>query len=179
MKNRILLVIATISLLTISSCKDEKKESDKNVDKVVDKSFNIIMDLVVTKDDNFQIYYNEDGSDNYTGDKYVNVDVKGKAESQEIVFKLPEDALPASLRFDLGSNKEQGEIKINAFKMKYFEKVFEAKDTLFFQYFGNNTSIKYIREKAVAVPLINNPTGYDPIFSGTENLKNELKKLTK
>jgi hypothetical protein len=179
MKNKILLVITALSLLTISSCKDDKKESDKKVNKVEDKSFNIIMDVVVTKDDNFQIYYNEDGSDNYTGDKYVNVDVKGKPESQEIVFKLPEDAMPASLRFDVGSNKEQGEIKINAFKMKYFDKVFEAKDTLFFQYFGNNTSIKYIREKAIAVPLVNNPTGYDPIFSGTENLKNELKKLTK
>lgn len=178
MRTKLFSSILIVSSLLFVNCKGENKE-EKEAKPEQDRSFKVTMNMVVPKDDNFQIYFNEDGSDNYPAEQYVNVAVKGKPEMQDIVFKLPEDRLPASLRFDIGSNKEQGEIKILNFKMDYVGQHFEAKDTLFFHYFGNNTSIKYVRDKAIAIPLPNNPSGYDPIFSGTENLKAELKKLTR
>ena len=84
------------------SCKDNKKEEVK-----VDKNFKVAFNAIVTKDDNFQIYYNEDGSIAFEADKYIDVAVKGKNEPQEIVFDLPEDVIPQAFRFDIGSNKEQ------------------------------------------------------------------------
>lgn len=176
MKNKFLTAIL-IASVTLISCKNEKAKEEVKIEE--DKSFNVSMNLIVPKDDNFQIYYNEDGSDLFTAEKYVDVAVKGSDNPQEIVFKLPEEAMPTSLRFDLGSNKEQGEVKINDFKMKYFDKQFIAKDTLFVYYFGNNPQIEYIRDKAIAKPkAIANET-YDPIFTGTEMLKKEIQKLTK
>lgn len=179
MNNKLLLAILVVST-AFFSCKGEKTTENKEEKKVEQNdSFTVTMNLVVQADDNFQIYYNEDGSDIYTADKFVNVDVKGKPEAQEIVFKLPAEAAPASLRFDLGSNKEQKEVKIVDFKMDYFDKHFVAKDTMFVHYFGNNTQIEYIRDKAIAKPKpIPNET-YDPLFTGTEQLKKEIQKLVK
>ena len=173
--NLVLLLLLTVLI----SCKNDKSEINQVQQVEVNKSFNVLMNMIVKEDDNFQIYYNEDGSDVFEGENYVSVDVKGKEEPQEIVFKLPEEALPASLRFDMGSNKNQKEVKIIDFKMKYFEKSFEAKDTLFVYYFGNNNQIDYIRDKAIAIPKPIASETYDPIFTGTEMLKQEIDKLIK
>lgn len=176
MKNKFSVLLLAITM-SIVSCKNEKTTDKETVKVEQDNSFKVVMDLIVEQDDSFQIYYNEDGTNDFSPENYVNVDIKGKPEHQEIVFKLPEDVLPKQLRFDIGSNKEQKEMKIIAFKMEYLDKKFEAKDTLFWNYFGNNTSIKYIREKAIVVPLPNNTEGYDPIFGGTETLSQELTKM--
>jgi hypothetical protein len=176
MKNKTLIAVF-IAALTLISCKEEKAK-EAPVEKV-DNTFYITFNLVVPKDDNFQVYYNEDGSDSFPPENYVDLAIKGSEKPQEIVFKLPENALPASLRFDLGNNKEQGEIKINDFKMKYLDKVFLAKDVSFINYFWSNEQIEYIKDKAIAKskPIDNQP--YDPIFIATELLKIELKKITR
>ena len=81
------------------------------------------------------------------------------------------------LRFDIGSNKEHGSIKINSFKMKYYEKEFTCVAADFWKYFGNNTSINYDKKTATATLITDLPEGFDPIFGGTSNLKDELAKL--
>ena len=176
MRNKILITLF-ISAITLISCKDDKtKEAPEEK---VDKTFNITFNLIVPKDDNFQIYYNGDGSDSFSPESYVDVAVKGSKAPQEITFKLPEDVIPASLRFDLGSNKEQGEIKINDFKMKYLDKVFGAKDVSVINYFWNNPQIEYSKDKAIAKPKPSENEPYDPIFMATELLKIELKKIAR
>lgn len=156
------------------SCKDNKKEEVK-----VDKNFKVAFNAIVTKDDNFQIYYNEDGSIAFEADKYIDVAVKGKNEPQEIVFDLPEDVIPQAFRFDIGSNKEQKGVKFLNFKMKYFDKEFQAKDTLFIYYFGNNEQIDYDRKNAIATPKIIEGQLYDPIFMSKSSLKDEINKMIK
>ncbi len=182
MKSKVFISIFTIFvLLFVSSCKKENSIEGEVKKPKEDKSFNVTMNLVVPKDDNFQIYFNEDGTDIFAPEKYVDVQVKGSAMAQDIVFKLPEDVVPTSFRFDLGSNKEQGEVKINNFRMKYFEKEFVAKDTLFIYYFGYNEQIDYNRKEAIAKPKIlsNKVYVYDPIFIGSEMLKTEIKKIVR
>jgi hypothetical protein len=178
MKNKLLLVFFAI-MLSLTSCKNNKTEVSTEPEIKENKSFIVSMNLVVTKDDNFQIYYNEDGSDVFTAGKYVDVAVKGNVNSQDIIFKLPEDILPTSLRFDLGGNKEQGEVKINDFKLNYSDKTFVAKDTLFVYYFVKNTQVDYDRKLAIAKPKVSSNEIYDPIFTGTNLLKEEIHKLTK
>ena len=176
MKNKTLIAVF-IAALTLISCKDEKvKEAPAPK---VDDSFYITFNLVVQKNDNFQIYYNEDASDSFPPDQYVDVAVKGSEQPQEITFKLPDNTLPASLRFDLGNNKEQGEIKINDFKMKYHDKAFSAPAISFINYFWNTDQIEYNKEKAIAKPKTTGDAPYDPIFLATELLKIELKKITR
>ena len=180
MRNNFIKAVILVLISTFVSCKNDGKKIETTEEKVVvDNKLNVVMNLIVEKDDNFQIYYTEDGSDNFTADKFVNIDVKGSPTAQEIVFKIPEDVLPRQLRFDIGSNKEQKDIKIISFKLKYFDKIFEVQGKDFWVYFGNNTSIKYSRENAIATPLTKNAEGYDPIFGGTSNLTKELDKIIK
>lgn len=180
MKNKLTTAIFILSaVFAISSCKNDKAADKEAAEPKEDKLFTVTMNLVVPKDDHFQLYYNEDGSDLYTPDKFVDVEVKGSNNPQDVTFKLPEDSFPASFRFDLGSNKEQGEVKINEFRMKYLDKNFSAKDTLFIYYFGYNQQIDYNRAKAIAKPKPIANEIYDPIFGGTEMLKAEIKKMVK
>ena len=179
MKNKIKNLIVVVTLVFVSCKNDSKTNSAEAPKEEVNKSFNVIVDMVVKKDDNFQIYYNEDGSQAFTADKLINVDVKGSDTPQEITFKLPKDVLPTNLRFDLGSNKMQDEIKMVNFRMKYLDKTFEAKDSILDFYFGYNAQIKY--DKKTSIAKINAPTGelYDPIFIAKSNLQEELKKMVK
>jgi len=58
-----------------TSCKDDKSEQ---TDAVIEEApFTITVNAVVDKDSEFQIYYNEDGSENYPAEQYVNVVIKG------------------------------------------------------------------------------------------------------
>lgn len=180
MKKSRFLIASLIIAVVFTACKNDKAaETETAAKPEANDFFKITMNMVVPKDDHFQIYYNEDGSDLYPADKFVDVEIKGSETAQDIVFKLPNEAVPASLRFDLGSNKDQGAVKIDGLKMQYYDKTFTAPGTNFYFYFGNNEQIDYDREKAVATPKILANQIYDPIFTGTETLKKELKNLVK
>lgn len=165
-----------IFMVSFVSCKDGAAE--KKVE-IKDPSVHVLINVLVPKDDNFQIYWNEDGTDNFTSENYVNIDVKGSDKPQLLDFKIPDTFMPKQLRFDIGSNKEQEEIKIISFKLKYFDKAFECPASDFWKYFGNNTSIDYNKESATAKLITNLPEGFDPIFGGTSNIPVELEKLYK
>jgi len=163
--------------ITFISCKNNENEVKPEVLK--DKSLHVLIEAVVPKDDNFQIYWNEDGTDNFTGEYFVNIDIKGSDKPQLLDFKFPDDSMPKQLRFDIGSNKEHEFIKINYFKLKYFDKEFSCQAQDFWKYFGNNTSISYDKKTATSKLITNLPEGFDPIFGGTSNIPLELEKLYK
>lgn len=180
MKNKFIkTVLSLMVVLFITSCKNNEKTETVPEAPKEHKGLIVSMNLIVQEDDLFQIFYTEDGSDNFVGEKCINVNVKGSNQAQEINFNIPEDVFPRQLRFDVGSNKAQKDIKVESFKLKYFDKVFEVPGKDFWYYFGNNTSIKYSKENATATPLPDNPAGYDPIFGGTSNMTKELDKLMK
>lgn len=159
------------------SCKNNEKEVKPEA--VSDKSLHILIEAVVPKDDNFQIYWNEDGTNNFPGKNYVNIDIKGSDKPQLLDFKLPENSMAKQLRFDIGSNKDHEFVKINYFKLKYFGKEFTCQAQDFWKYFGNNTSISYDKKTATSKLITNLPEGFDPIFGGTSNIPLELEKLYK
>lgn len=178
MKTKSLSLFTLIAVIvSLVSCKDGEKETKK--EEVKDPSVHILIEVLVPKGDNFQIYFNEDGTNDFAAENYVNIDVKGSDKPQLLDFKIPDTFMPKQLRFDIGSNKEQEEIKILSFKMKYFDKEFVCQAPDFWKYFGNNTSIAYTKETATAKMITNLPEGFDPIFGGTSNIPLELEKLYK
>ena len=174
-------LIALLTLVIFVSCKDEKnpKTEDAVVAETPKETFKVGLDLVIKKDDSLQIYYKDQGMTDWVFDKCVTKVVKGSDQVQEVIFNLPEDVLPSELRFDMGTNKSQGEVEIKSFKMNYLDKTFVAKDTLFFQYFYPNDQIDYNRSKAIAKPIVKANTPYDPIFISREVLTNEINKIIK
>jgi hypothetical protein len=174
MKGKILLLLfVSISVL---SCKNKEEAQEVQIEEK-DNSFTITVDMVVKKDDNFQIYYMEDVNEPLDPKNYIDVAVKGSENSQEVVFKLPEDVVPANIRFDLGGNKEQEPIKINSFKMNYFDKKFEAKNEAFDFFFGYNQQVTFDKVSSTATMKTQGNEDYDPICIAKPSLHDELKKM--
>ncbi|NMH28389.1 hypothetical protein [Flavobacterium silvaticum] len=173
MKSKILLFV--LLSLSVISCKNKEEQQEPKQEE--NNAFTITVDMIVKKDDSFQIYYMEDVNAPVDPKNYVDVAVKGSDASQAVVFKLPEDVVPANIRFDLGGNENQDPIKINSFKMNYFDKSFEAKNGDIDFFFGYNPQITFDKATATATikKLPNEP--YDPIFIAKTSLQDELKKM--
>lgn len=175
MKRIFFTLIAFVALLT--SCKNDKTEEVKANDEESATGMKVTVEAIVPKDDIFQFFYSEDGSDNYPGDKVVTANVKGDGKVQAIFFNFPEDAFPKALRFDMGGNKEQKNVEFKNVKIEYYNKSIVIKDTLFRYYFYPNEQIKYDIKTAIATPNIIEGEPYDPIFMPTNDFKKELKTL--
>ena len=133
-----LIISALFLTFVLFSCKGDNKADAPQA--VVDNSFKVSFGFIAKKDDNFHLYYTEDETINFNEKQSVWAEIKGSEAQQEVVFKLPEDAAPTHLRVDFGygENKEQPEIVLKNFKMSYYDKKFEVKDSLIFYYFYPN-----------------------------------------
>ena len=169
--------------LTISSCKNDEKTTTESSNEVEVKStFKITLNAIVKKDDSFQIYYREDNNAEspFTEDQSLYSGFKGSDASQDIVFNLPEDAIPTSLRFDFGTNKDQSEIVINSFKVEYLGKKFETNASGFSNYFRPDEAfVKIDKQTGRVTPITAKDGNYDPMFYSMESLDVELMKLSK
>lgn len=177
-KFKILLLLVSISIL---SCKNEKSVDDPKVEKpkVVESKVNVVLDMIVKKDDTFQLYYTEDGTLNFDDKLSVRVNVKGSEKTQKITFELPEKINFTFLRIDLGVSDKQEEMKVNNFVFKYFDKKWEAKGNTFFQFFGPNEQMVLNRDLSTLTPSPKAGQAYDPILYPSEGVGVELKKLLK
>ena len=182
MKSLVVFLVA----LSFASCKketenkDDKTEIAPTVVQEVDKDlFKVSFDLVVKKDDNMHLYYTEDGSINFDEKHSVWVPVKGSENTQEVLFKLPKDVLPTAIRIDFGygKNEAQSDIELKAFRLKYLDKMFEAKDTLIFNYFYPNKDNTVVPAKTAILKRKTKDQPSGPILYPHEPLSAELKKI--
>lgn len=173
-------------LTTFVSCKlENEKATDNNVENVdankksTGSGLKITFNAVVEKDDSFQIFFNEDGSEAFTGEQMVDIKIKGNKAPQDIEFLLPDEAYPLNLRFDIGSNKDLKEVKFNSFKVDYKGKSFGAEGGKFFKYFYPNEQVVCDTINSIAKTVGKEGKDYDPIIGGTLHLRNELQKFYK
>ncbi|WP_313805903.1 hypothetical protein [Flavobacterium sp.] len=174
------ILASLFALMVVVACKDNK-ETEAAETKVAEQpkeTFKVAFDLIIKKDDSLQLYFKDETMKDWVFDKCVTTVVKGSDNVQKVEFALPEDMMPTELRFDFGSNKEQEEIQIKNFKMQYFQKSFEAKDTLFYQYFIPNEYIDYNRNQAIAKPKVVNGN-YDPFAFSREVLTTQIQNIIK
>ena len=168
------LLIAALASTVLFSCKSDKQEEPAAPKKPTVK---VALDLVIKKDDSLQLFYIQHGETEYNGALTVWAPVKGSDEPQEVLFDLPEDVLPTKLRIDLSKNKEQDPIEVKKFTIKYKERAFQVKDTMFYQYFIPNEQVEWDRKKAVAT-FKKDGKDYDPQFGSREVMDAELLKVT-
>mgnify|MGYP000843853186 FL=1 len=178
MRTKVIIAVVLLSILSIS-CKNEKSVDQLPVveEKLPESKVNVTVDMVVPVDDSFQLFYTEDNTLNFSEEKCVRVNVQGKEKSQKIVFELPDDVAFTFMRFDVGENKQQKEMKIENFVIKYYDRKFEAKGNLFFQYFSPNNQLKVDNQKSTFV--VEEKETHDPVFYPLEPLGVELNKLIK
>lgn len=131
--------VSALILLTVlfSGCKNEKSVDDLKVviPEVVDNTFKVVIDVIVKKDDDFALYYTEDGTINFYNIEPVWQGVKGSENSQQVTFIVPEDVSPTEVRLDFGLKNEQEDIILKNFTISYKGKTFNASGADIFKYF--------------------------------------------
>jgi hypothetical protein len=158
------------------SCKEEKATATEEVVKE-SKTFTVTFNAVVEKDDTFQVFYNEDGGDNFAPEDAVTINIKGSAQAQDLVFELPKEAMPMSLRFDIGANKELKQVPFKSFKIEYLDKKIEGTTADFFKYFYPNTQVEIDTLNTAAKIKLLEGEPYDPILGSTIDLKKQIETL--
>ncbi|TAF11736.1 MAG: hypothetical protein EAZ75_01915 [Flavobacteriia bacterium] len=180
MKLQKLIFGCFILFSTLQSCKEDKKEEVGDKPQELKETFNVNFNLTIPKDDTFQLFFTEDETLNFSDDKSVKIVVKGGEAPQDLLFKLPEDVLPTNIRLDFGQNPEQGNIKVNSMKFKYFDKTFEAKDSLVSKYFYLlESQVKYDPSTSTISIIKKQGELYDPLMWSNQLLSDEMVKMVK
>lgn len=121
MKARIILSIVLASTFFLS-CKNDKStdslDAVKPEEVTVDNVFRVSLNVIVKKDDDFALFYTEDGSINFQ-DKPIWQGVKGSENSQEVKFALADGVYPTQLRLDFGLKKDQEDIILKSVTFEY------------------------------------------------------------
>lgn len=175
--------IAVLVLLTafMSGCKDEKSVDNLEIVKpeVIDNSFKITLDVIVKENDDFSLFYTEDGSTDFTKVKPIWLGVKGSETSQKISYSLPEDVVPTQLRLDFGMNKNQKDIVLNSVTMDYNGKTKTIgcpELVSFFRADENKCTFDHVTGKIVA-KIVDGNRQYPSLYPHEKALGTELDKF--
>jgi hypothetical protein len=172
------VIVATIISLIFISCKNDKKDEVADAD--VKQNFSVDLYVVAPLDDNFSVYYTEDNTISFNGDKAVWRGVKGQPASQQVTLDLKEEIIPTNIRIDFGINKDQGDVVLEKFKLSFYGKSFEAKGSEFFKYFIPNDSVKTeIDPTKGTIKFLKNPKKFfSPFYYPQQAVLDEIKKIT-
>lgn len=170
-------------IVVFLSCKNDKKTTEiKEIDVPVKvNTFEVVFDLVATQNDNFHLYYTEDGSINFTEEQSLWYPYTGSNSVQEVKFSLPEGIYPTNLRVDFGygANPNQKQIALKKFRVTYSDKSFEVKDSAIFNYFYPNVSNTVLdKANAILTRQDGNQETAPSIYPHT-SLSDELTKMIK
>jgi len=180
---KIRVVIAFLLMAVVfNGCKDEKSVDSLDVVKpeVVDNSFKVTLDVIVKKDDNFSLFYTEDGSIDFKGEPLW-TGVKGKDEAQQIVYTLPEDVFPTQLRLDFGLSKDQEDITLKGVTMEYKgNKRVISGPTLVDFFRADENKCTFDASTGIIKALVKDGVRqYPSLYPQEANLKPEIEKLAK
>jgi hypothetical protein len=164
----------------IISCKENVQEKEPVVtQEIKEEPFTVTVNGVVDKDDTFQIFYNEEGTDVFAPEDAVTINIKGSSAPQDMVFALPSGVEPQVIRFDIGANDQLKKVKINSFTLSYADKSFTVKGKEMDKYFITNSQIKFDAANSEANITTNGTDPYDPLFVSTPALKEQIMNLYK
>lgn len=181
MKTKFIAILLLIT--TIFSCKNDSNNEKSNVENNqtgVTKNVKITLNVVVKKDDNFQVYYTEKSSNDFNEKESVWVEVKGSENPQDVVFNIPEDVIPTMFRLDFGVNQKQEDIKLNGVNIEYLGKSFKTQIPLLANYFRPEPSTSIDFKTGIIKAIIKDGKRQEPALYPHETvLQPEIEKLIK
>ncbi|OYU85523.1 MAG: hypothetical protein CFE24_01060 [Flavobacterium sp. BFFFF2] len=177
----ILFSVFIIAMLFVG-CKNEKSVDDLNVVKseAVDNSFKVTVNVIAKKDDDFSLFYSEDGTTNFSA-KPIWQKVKGNDVEQSLVYTLPEEVYPTELRLDFGLNKVQEDIVLKGLVLEYKGKTKLIAGPELGKYFrADQNKCTFDPATGVIKALVTNGERQGPSLYPHETvLKPEMEKLAK
>lgn len=178
MKLKFLAAVILLSVLV--SCKKENKEKNAAPEVAIKENFTVEIDATVPAKDDFAVYYTEDGTIDFSGEKAVWSGISGGPVAEKVIIQLPETIVPTAIRLDFGMNKEQGNVTIEHIKMIYQGKSFEFKGSDFFTYFIKSEEFNTEIDAAKGtVTIVKGNEGFKtPYFYPTPFLAESIAKIT-
>jgi hypothetical protein len=181
MKTKLITILLLIT--TIFGCKDEKSVDNLEIVKpdVIDNSFKLSLDVIVKENDDFSLFYTEDGSTDFTKIEPIWISVKGSESSQKVIYSLPEDVIPTQLRLDFGINKNQKDIVLNNVSMNYKGKTKTIgcpNLVSFFRADDSKCTFDHVTGKIVA-KIVDGKRQYPSLYPHETVLQPEIEKLLK
>ncbi len=181
MKTRIILSVLLVTTL-FTGCKNDKSVDSLDVVKpeAIDNSFKVTLDVIVKKDDDFSLFYTEDGSIDFKGVP-IWLGVKGSDGVQQVVYTLPQDVFPTELRLDFGMKKDQEDIVLRSVNLEYKGK----KRTIAGSELGNffrpdDSKCSFDPGTGIIKAVVQDGVRkYPSLYPHEANLKPEIEKLAK
>ncbi len=182
MKPKLILALA-MSVILISSCKNEKSVDDLEVVNPVEveTAFKVTLNVVVKKDDNLSLFYTTDGTIDFTKIPPIWKEVKGNDLPQKVEFLLPEGVLPTQLRLDFGINDQQEDIVLSNVILSYIgkEKNIGCPDLVtYFRADDNKCSFDHV-SGLIKAKVIDGKRQYPSLYPHERALGEELDKVVK
>ncbi|WP_367277178.1 OstA-like protein [Flavobacterium sp.] len=103
----------------------------------------ITLDLVVQNDDQFQLFYTNDNTFNFSEGNSEKINIVGNTAEQKVIFYLPENLSITNLRLDLGENPNQKEINIKSITIEKNDKKINISRKEILDYFVINNDLFY------------------------------------
>lgn len=176
------LVIAAFFSIAVTSCKKETTETTEPAatEVIAKQNFTVEIDAIAPAKDDFAVYFTEDGTNNFTGDKTAWRGIAGGSTSEKLIFDLPEQVTPTLIRLDFGMNKEQGDIIIENVKMDFGGNNFSFKGSDFFNYFIKTEEfVTEIDPAKGTLKILKGKEGFKtPYFYPTQNTIDAIAKIT-
>lgn len=178
-----LTFLTLVAFIALTSCKDDKKEAEAKeapaVEVADDGSLKVSFDLIVKKDDNFHIFYTEDGTVNFNEKQSIWMPVKGSDNVQTVTFKLPEAASPTHLRVDFGfgKNEAQSDVELKTFKMNYFGQEVVTEGASILEYFYPNKDNTEISPGTATLKRLKKDQESGPMLYPQIKLSDKIKEM--
>ena len=181
MKTKIILSILWVTVF-FTGCKNDKSVDSLDVVKpvVVDNSFKVTLNVIVKKDDDFSLFYTEDGSIDFKGEPMW-TGVKGSENVQPVTYTLPQDVFPTELRLDFGMKKDQEDIILKSVVLEYKGKTRQIAGPELITFFrADENKCSFDPASGVIKAVVKDGVRQFPsLYPQEANLKPEIEKLAK
>ena len=176
MKKIVLLVLASISLVSCGGDK-KKKANDATADQEVVAKGNFSVDIngIYKKDDTIIFYYTQNGFE-CTDERAIKQAVVGSDLAQHIIFKLPAEVILENFRINLSNNSGQETVILNAFTIKRNDKSFDIQQVEFSKYLNFNENVSW-DDTLKGFKFLSSKDGYIPRVLGNQELESKLTEL--
>lgn len=177
------IFIYTISgILLLVSCKKnepQKQYDEKETAVKIEENLKVSVEVIIHEDDNFHLYYTEDGTIEFDEERSIWASVSGSKNVQEITFTLPENVYPTNLRIDFGygKNENQSDVTLQSFKIAYLDNIFEVENTDIFNYFYPNQDNTVVIPNTAILQRKDKSQNTAPIIYPLPQLTEELNKI--
>ena len=181
MKKIILMILVIISFISCKNDQKAKLDGENKKETAIDLDlFKVNFNLLVKKNDNFHLFYTQDGTINFNEKNSIWLPVKGSENVQTISFKLPKDVMPTHIRVDfgLGKNETQSDVELVSFSINYFDKVIDAKGVEIFNYFYPNKTSTSVSDGTAILKRLKKDQDAGPMLYPHILLTKKLKEIS-